>query len=723
MRVVLSTSLWLVALASAFQLMSFAQSAPGPTAASGRSAPTYTTAQAALGQAAYRASCASCHGENLDDGAFGPPLKGVPFIQKYGGRSVEPLYTVSATRMPTTAPGSLGGTTYAQIVAYILQQNAILAGADELPSDPSRLSAMIIPQGGFSFMAFSPYTPPPVPTVTRPNPLNRYSPVTDEMLAAPAPSEWLTWRRTWDAHGFSPLTQITKANVANLRVAWSWSLPPGSNEGTPLVHDGVLFVHGMGDRVQALDAQSGDLLWEYRRQLPQGVSATVKRGMALYRDRLYIGTSDANVIALDARTGRLVWDTRIGDTRVREGVAGGVLAARGKIMVGTTGTGVGAKPGGPQIVGLDAETGKVAWRVNTIAQPGEPGGDSWNGIPIEKRSGASVWTTGSYEPNTGLAFFGTGNTYDTGPLLPPSTAPGVTNDALYTNTTLAIDPDTGKIVWHFQHHRRELWDLDWAFERQIVELPVRGQVRTLVVTAGKIGIYDAVEAATGRFVFSIDLGLQNIVTGIDPETGEKEIDATRIPDDRSMKLVCPHGAGVKNYPPASYNPASKVVIAPLTEACMDVFPIPGGAGRGALSSGVNWGIRPRPESDGKYGRLQAINLETRKTVWVTRDRAPMTSGVLATAGGVVFAGAFDRVFRAYDDVTGKVLWQMRLNDVSSATPITYSVGGKQYLAVTTGQGGFHAASYAVLVPELVSPPDRSAMLWVFELPESTTGRR
>ena len=183
-----------------------------------------------------------------------------------------------------------------------------------------------------------------------------------------------------------------------------------------------------------------------------------------------------------------------------------------------------------------------------------------------------------------------------------------------------------------------------------------------------------------------------------------------------MTLVCPHGAGVKNYPPASYNAATRTVIAPLTEACMDVFPIPGGAGRGGLSSGVNWGIRPHPDSDGNYGRLQAINLETRTTTWVTRDRAPMTSGVLATAGGVVFAGAFDRYFRAYDDATGKVLWRMRLNDVSSSTPITFSVGGRQYVAVTTGQGGFHAASYAVLVPEFRSPPDRSAMLWVFALP-------
>jgi alcohol dehydrogenase (cytochrome c) len=703
--------------AAVFLAIAALQAAPrgqNPQPPGARSAPTFTTAQATLGQAAYRASCAQCHGAQLEGGPA-PALKGVAFITKFGLKTVDTLYTLTATTMPSTAPGSLSPAVYAQVVAYILQENAIVAGSEELPTDRARLATMTIPEGGFSFMAYSPYTPP-VSETRRTTPLDRYSPVTDAMLANPAPSEWLNWRRTWDAQGFSPLTEINRTNAKNLRMAWSWSLPPGSNESAPLVHDGVMFVHGMGERIQALDARTGDRLWEYRRRLPEGLTPSVKRGMALYGNRLFLGTSDAYVVALDVKTGRLVWETRIGDTDVREGFTGSLLVAKGKVMLGTTGTGIGAKPGGPKILGLDAATGQVAWTVNTIAQPGQPGGESWNGVPVEKRSGASVWSGGSYDPESGLAFFGTGNTYDTGPLWPAIARPGVTNELLYTNTTLAIDPDTGRIAWHYQHHPTELWDLDWAFERQVVRLPVRGTMRTVVVTAGKIGIYDAVEAATGRFLFSIDLGLQNIVTAIDPETGTKSIDERLIPNGRTVQMVCPHAAGVKNYQPASFNPSSRVVFVSLVEACMDIFPRPGAEGRSALSSGINWGIRPRPDSDGKYGRLQAIDLETRTTVWTVRGRAPLTSGVLATAGGIVFAGGFDRAFRAHDDRTGDVLWERRLNDVISAIPISYSVDGKQYIAVATGRGAFHSNSYSVLVPELGPPDDRTSVLWVFELP-------
>jgi alcohol dehydrogenase (cytochrome c) len=399
-------------------------------------------------------------------------------------------------------------------------------------------------------------------------------------------------------------------------------------------------------------------------------------------------------------------------------VSAGPLVASGVVMIGTTGTGVGAALGGPQIVGLDAYTGAVEWRVHTIAQPGTPGGDSWNAVPVEKRSGASVWTTGSYDPALGLAYFGTGNTYDTGPLLPPIGTPGVSNAALYTNTTLAIDPDTGELKWHYQHFPNDQWDLDWAFERQLVRLPVFGSTRTVAVTSGKLGIYEGVDAQTGEFVFAFDVGLQNVVTAIDPETGAKTVNPEVVPGDGRIKLVCPHGAGAKSFLPASYNAATQVLIVPLDEACMDVFPIPGGGDqRGALSSGVNWGIRPAPNSDGKFGRLEAIDLGKRSVLWTVRQRAPQTSGVLATAGGVVFAASLDRFVRAYASADGAQLWGQRLNDVSSSSPLTYSLGGRQYVAIVTVQGGFHAGSFAPLVPELKSPPDRGAAIWVFELPE------
>jgi alcohol dehydrogenase (cytochrome c) len=678
-----------------------------------RSAPTYTVGQAASGKAAYDRSCASCHGANLDDAPLAPPLKGVAFIQKYGGKSVDQLFVKVSTTMPPAGAGSLDAATYAQIVAYLLQANSIVAGTHELPTDPVALGAMTIPVGGFSVTSFSPYAPK-LPTVTRRNPLDRYTPVGEAQLIEPPAQDWLTWRRSYDAHGFSPLTQINAKNVKGLRLAWSWTLPSGTSETMPLVHDGVMFVAGSGDRVMALDAQTGDVLWQYTRRLPQGTGGGYKRGLALYGNKLYVGTADVHVIALDAKTGALIWDRQVGDPSVREGLAGGPLVAKGKVMLGTTGTGVGAVPGGPQILGLDAETGAIAWRVHTIAQPGEPGGDSWNGVPVNQRSGASVWTPGSYDARLGLAYFGTGNTYDTAPLLTPNAQPGVTNDALYTNSTLAIDPDTGKIAWHFQHHPNDQWDLDWAFERQIIRLPVGGELKTVALTSGKLGIYEALDAQTGKYLFSYDVGLQNLITAIDPKTGAKTVDMSLVPGT-GVKMVCPHAAGAKNWLPASYNPSTKTVIVPMTEACMDLFPVPGG-GRGGLSTGVNLGVRPRPDSDGNFGRLQAINLETKKTVWMTRQRAPQTTGVLATAGGLVFAGSLDRYLRAYDDSNGKVLWESRLSDATSGAPIAYAVNGKQYIAIVSGQGGFHYGSYAPLVPEIRNPTDRGSSVWVFELP-------
>jgi alcohol dehydrogenase (cytochrome c) len=424
-----------------------------------------------------------------------------------------------------------------------------------------------------------------------------------------------------------------------------------------------------------------------------------------------VATSDAHIVALDVKRGNVVWDSAVGsgpDYRM----TGGPLVAKGKVIVGTSGR----APGGNFIVALDADTGKEAWRFATIARPGEPGGESWNGLPLEKRNGGSVWTPGSYDPVLNLVFFGPAPTYDTGPLRDRLDGK-VTTDALFTNATIALNPDTGTLVWHFPHLPNDQWDLDWAFERQVMKLQVRGGVKTVVVTAGKPVIFDVVEAETGKYSFSMDLGLQNIVTAIDPETGDKTIDRRTIPGDGETKFICPHAGGGKGWTPSSYNPNTKVLFVPLAESCMNYTPVPDGE-RGFLSTGVRLTLVPPRNSDGKYGRLEAINLETRKSIWVDRQRAPLTTGTLATAGGLVFAGSMDRVFAAYDDATGKKLWSTRLNDVPNSNAITYTVNGKQYVAVVVGNGGAYATMFASLVPEILNPPDRSAAIWVFEVPDS-----
>ncbi|HUA21867.1 MAG TPA: PQQ-binding-like beta-propeller repeat protein [Bryobacteraceae bacterium] len=595
-------------------------------------------------------------------------------------------------------------------VARVALLCAGLAGALQLAaqtsSGPSLPPIPPGPGGGLSPFASLPAMP------TKASPLDKLTPVTDALLDDPPVSDWLIWRRTYDDVGFSPLKQIDKNNASHLRVAWTWALPAGPNEATPLVHDGVMFAFGFGDRIEALNAATGDLLWYYARELPKDARPAVKRNMVLYGDKLFFATSDGHIVALDIKTGRAIWDHEIADYKSAFRLSGGPLAAKGKVMQGVAGQG----SGGNYIVGLDADTGAEAWRFYTIARPGEPGGNSWNGLPLEKRNGGSVWTAGSYDPALNIAYFGVGQTYDTGPLVHPSSDPGVTRDALYTDSTLAINPDSGKLLWYYQHVPNDQWDLDWAFERQLIPLRVNGETRKLAITSGKMAIYDALDATTGQYEFSIDLGLQNIVTAIDPKTGAKTINPKTLPGDGETKLVCPHAGGAKNWTPASYDAATQMLYVPLVESCMDLIPTKPGE-RSSLSSGVRWAMRPRLDSDGKYGRVMAINLATKKVAWMERERAPITTGTLATAGGVVFEGSQDRWFRARDAATGRVLWQIRLNDVPNAAPISYSVNGKQYVAMTVGNGGAIPATWAQLIPDIQNPPGGGGgAVWVFELP-------
>ncbi len=290
------------------------------------------------------------------------------------------------------------------------------------------------------------------------DPFAAYKPVSETELDSPAPQDWPAWRRSHLGQGYSPLGQINAGNVARLQLAWSQALPGGEATTEPLVRDGVLYMLGYGDAIFAFDAATGRQLWRYQRTLPKGVNPSGKKTIALYGDKLYAGTSDTHMIALDARTGRPVWDRPVTD-KAGFRLVGGPLAAKGVIMTGVSGQ----APGGAFITAFDSETGEKLWTFNTIAQPGTPGGDSWNGLPLDKRSGGSVWVSGSFDPVTGLALWGTAQTYDTGPLRDRN--PGMNNDALYTDSTLAFEPRTGKLVWYYQHIQNDQFDFDWVFDR------------------------------------------------------------------------------------------------------------------------------------------------------------------------------------------------------------------------------------------------------------------
>ncbi|MDB5452113.1 MAG: hypothetical protein JWO33_691, partial [Caulobacteraceae bacterium] len=534
-----------------------------------RIAPSYTAAQAASGAALYAKSCASCHGANLDDGQFGPPLRGDVFLSQWSGKGLDQLFDHALTRMPPAAPGSIPPEQMAEITAFILKRNNIVEGARPLPNEPTALAGIVIPPptSVIGQLAAGVELPPPPDPPSRA--LQDFTPVTAAMLANPPPGDWLSYRRTPDAKGFSPLAGINKANVGRLKAAWAWALPNGANESTPLIHDGVLFIYGYGDIVQALDGATGDLLWQYTRRLPAGLESERKKALALYGDRLFLVTADNHVVALDVRTGAVVWDHALGLVTGREGYAihGGPMVADGKVIFGTSGH----APGGNLIIAVDAATGQEAWRFATIPSPGRPGGDTWNNLPQDKRTGGSVWNVGSFDPELHLVFFGPSATYDTKPMR-DLVSPTANNDALFTNTTLALDSRTGRLVWAFPHFKNDQWDLDWAFERQVLDMTIDGKSRKVVVTGGKIGLFDVVDARTGAYVSSFDLGLQNLVLGIDPETGGKRLDLTKAPGDGEVKSFCPHSGGGKNWLANAYDPGAGLMFIPFAETCAQLVP-------------------------------------------------------------------------------------------------------------------------------------------------------
>lgn len=666
--------------------------------------------QLAAGRGTYAEQCATCHGPTLDGGQFAPPIKGEAFRKRWGGRTLEELYQYVTTSMPPANAGGLDKPSYAALIALMAEANDVPLQKSAIV--PATLAGMRFPGGAVGneglavpgIAAISERRPLP-PWPSPPDRMSERGPVTEEMLNAPAPENWLAWRRSHMGTGFSPLKQINVDNVAALRVAWSQPLPAGPTMTEPLERDGILYAYGYGDEVFAFDGADGRLLWHYRYALGNAMP-TGKKTMALLGDKLFFPTSDMHMVALDARTGRLLWDQKVIEGPYM--ITGGPLAAAGVLMQGLTAGGQGRSNG--LIVGMDAETGKHLWTFNPIAAPGMEGGDSWNGVPFDKRSGASVWTSGTYDEKNGLAFWGAGQTYDTGPLL--KRVPGADNAALYTNSTLALDPKTGRLVWFFQHLKNDQYDLDWAFERIIGMLRINGVDRRVVITSGKAGLIDVLDAKTGKYLKTADMGLQNFVIGIDPKTGEKKVDPELLPRSDKTVFVCPHAGGGRNWLPSAFVQSTQILYITGREVCMDLVPDE----QGFMTSKVRMEFAPRPDGDGRYGVLQAIDLQSGSILWKARRRAPYNMGVLATGGGLVFTGSMDRQFIAFDQKTGQELWKQGVSDIPNASPIAYSIDGKQYIAMVVGHGNPMSGGLFGMTPEVSVPTVNNAAIYVFALP-------
>jgi alcohol dehydrogenase (cytochrome c) len=567
-----------------------------------------------------------------------------------------------------------------------------------------------------------------------------FRPVTEAMLRNPAPGDWLNWRRTDNAWGYSPLDQINRQNVQQLQLAWSWAMDDtGAQEATPLVYDGVMYLPNPRGVIQALDAATGDLIWEYRPGVAQpapsvpaaggeqtviprlaqrpaaasggGDSDTgrgIQRNIAIYGDRIFATTNDAHIIAVEARTGKLVWDTKVADSKLGYGYTSGPIVVRGKVIAGITGCSR-YKEDVCFITGHDAATGKELWRTSTIARPGEPGGDTWGGLPLVFRAGSDAWIPGSYDPDTNLVYWGTSQAKPWA-----RAARGTDGDALYTNSTLALDPDTGKMKWYYQHLPGETQDMDEVFESILIDMGGRKSLFKM----GKLGILWQLDRTNGAFIRASDLGYQTIVN-VDPRTGKVTYRPGKIPYIGDEVDMCPSTSGFKSWRAMAFNPQTNALYIPLTLNCEKaVFgavpqKVVGGGGTGP----VRRTDYRHPDSGGNLGEFLAMDIRSGKVLWRHRTPSPSNTAALSTAGGLAFGGDWDRHMYAYDATTGKILWQTRLTTSAQGFPITYLAKGKQYVAMPAGIGG---GSWSTLIaPELagqVRRPNSGNAILVFTLP-------